>query len=270
MKDRILAFVILWTLLVILPLVFGQWGVFALILLFGIGTQVEFIGLLRKMQLPVEKRVAIPGLVALLAGFILLPPWIAPPMAVLGLVFSGIVVATLLRGEVGQISNSLVYTLATVILIGLPMVCAILLQHEFDAGILLLLWVIAVAKFTDVGALLVGTYMGKHRMAPTLSPKKSWEGLAGGLAAAVFISVMFVLVFRGSLPAGLTVWHAAWMAIPLALAGVLADLLESAFKREAGVKDSGRIIPGIGGFFDLTDSALLAFPVGYFLIWLVV
>ena len=72
------------------------------------------------------------------------------------------------------------------------------------------------------------------------------------------------------MPESLSLFEAAWMALLITIAGVLADLTESAFKREAKVKDSGTIIPGIGGFLDLSDSMMLAFPVAYFLTWLII
>ncbi|MEX0326662.1 MAG: phosphatidate cytidylyltransferase, partial [Puniceicoccaceae bacterium] len=132
------------------------------------------------------------------------------------------------------------------------------------------IWVVAVTKFGDVGALLTGMWIGKHRMAPAYSPKKTWEGLAGGVVLSILVSIGFVLLFEQWLPDSLTLVNAAWMALFITLAGVLADLSESAFKREAKVKDSGNMIPGIGGFLDLSDSMMLAFPVAYFLIWLVI
>jgi phosphatidate cytidylyltransferase len=139
-----------------------------------------------------------------------------------------------------------------------------------ETGLILPVWVVAVTKFGDVGALLTGMSIGKHRMAPAYSPKKTWEGLAGGILLSIAVSIAFVLWFGEWLPEGLTVLHAAWMAFFITLSGVLADLIESAFKREAKVKDSGGLVPGIGGFLDLTDSLLLAFPVAYFLVWLIV
>jgi phosphatidate cytidylyltransferase len=113
-------------------------------------------------------------------------------------------------------------------------------------------------------------WIGKHRMAPAYSPKKTWEGLAGGIVLSILVSIAFVHWLGPWMPENLTLVHAAWMALLITLSGVLADLIESAYKREAKVKDSGSLIPGIGGFLDLSDSMLLAFPVAYFLTWLVI
>jgi len=144
-------------------------------------------------------------------------------------------------------------------------VAAILMIQEF--GLMTTVWVIAVVKFGDVGALLTGMWLGKHRMAPAYSPKKTWEGLAGGVILSIIISVIYVAWFGAYLPVRLTLFWAGFLALFITLAGVLSDLIESAYKREAKVKDSGNIIPGIGGFLDLTDSIILAFPVAYFLVW---
>lgn len=136
------------------------------------------------------------------------------------------------------------------------------------SGLILALWLIVTAKFTDVGALVIGTLFGKHRLAPRISPLKSWEGVAGGILVAAAVSALFALAAGSSLPPGMSPGLAALLALPVAVAAVLADLLESALKRASGVKDSGRLIPGIGGIFDLTDSFVLVAPVGYFLLWL--
>lgn len=270
MKDRIIAFTILWAALICVPLFLGKWGAFALIALFSFGTLIE----LNRMLMQAGQ--ALDGLSVkvvwgiLLIALMTLPPAVMPPVALLYAAIAVLLAATLLRSSPGGIGKSAAGSLLALIMISAAFVPMILLLHEFPrSGFFLLVWIIAVAKFTDVGALLIGTWFGRHRMAPLLSPKKTWEGFAGGLGAAVIISCAFIASFAGQLPPGLTVLHGLWMALPIAVAGVLADLLESALKREAGVKDSGRIIPGIGGCFDLTDSALFAMPVGYALLWLI-
>jgi len=132
-------------------------------------------------------------------------------------------------------------------------------------ALLLGVWAIAAAKFADVGALLAGKFFGRTLFAPETSPKKTWEGVVGGLLTSVAVSVCFQLFFADALPTAFTPFMAAILAIPVAMAGIAGDLLESALKRAAGVKDSGTLIPGIGGVFDVTDSLVLALPVGYLL-----
>ena len=137
-----------------------------------------------------------------------------------------------------------------------------------DGRLILCLWVVAVAKFCDVGALLTGLAIGRHPMAPGISPKKTWEGAFGGVAVAMGVGALVAWLGRGVLPASLGPLRGALLAAPLAAVAIVSDLVESVVKRRADRKDSGGGIPGIGGFFDLIDSVILAAPVGYFLLGL--
>ncbi len=136
------------------------------------------------------------------------------------------------------------------------------------ARLVLLLWVVAVAKFCDVGALLTGLAIGRHAMAPGISPKKTWEGATGGVAVSMGIGALVFWLGRGVLPPGMQPLRGALLAAPLAAVAIVSDLVESVLKRRAVIKDSGAGIPGIGGIFDLSDSLILAAPVGYFLLGL--
>lgn len=117
----------------------------------------------------------------------------------------------------------------------------------------------------DSGAYYLGSRFGRRRMAPRISPKKSWEGLAAGVATTFFGVWVCRTVFFGELPLGLAVA----VAIVLAVAAPLGDLLESLIKRDVGVKDSSGLIPGHGGFLDRTDSVFFAAPLvlAVFLLW---
>ncbi len=132
--------------------------------------------------------------------------------------------------------------------------------------LVLCLWVVAAAKFCDVGALLTGLAIGRHPMAPQISPKKTWEGAAGGVAAAMAVGALVAWLGRGVLPASMGPLKAALLSAPIAAVAIVSDLVESVIKRRAALKDSGAGVPGIGGIFDLSDSLILAAPVGYFLI----
>lgn len=134
-----------------------------------------------------------------------------------------------------------------------------------DGRLLLAVWVIAVTKFCDVGALLTGMAVGRHQMSPHISPKKTWEGVAGGIVVAMLVGGFFAWAARAVFPATFSPLAAALIAAPVAAVGVTSDLIESVIKRRANHKDSGHTIPGIGGIFDLSDSLLLATPVAYFL-----
>ncbi|MDB6095306.1 MAG: phosphatidate cytidylyltransferase [Verrucomicrobia bacterium] len=131
--------------------------------------------------------------------------------------------------------------------------------------LLLCVWLIAVAKFCDVGALLSGMAFGRHKMAPVISPKKTWEGAIGGVLVSMGVGALVAWLARGQLPHHMTPAIAALLAAPIALVAIVSDLVESIIKRRAAIKDSGGGIPGIGGFFDLSDSLLLTAPLAYFL-----
>jgi len=132
-------------------------------------------------------------------------------------------------------------------------------------GLFLIVWLIAVAKFTDVGGLLVGNAIGRHKLAPHISPKKTWEGVVGGTALATAVGLALAVVFRPWMPPSFTLAKSVIIAIPISAASILSDLIESAIKRFSGQKDSGHVIPGIGGAFDLVDSLVLTAPLGYLL-----
>jgi phosphatidate cytidylyltransferase len=151
----------------------------------------------------------------------------------------------------------------------------------------LILFLLA-AKFTDIGAYFTGSFFGKHKLIPWLSPGKSWEGLAGGLAVAAGICALFVFVGNPEghetlAPAWLggpepLAWWTAWMFLPLkpwqgaifgavvGLVGQFADLCESLLKRSANLKDSGALVPEFGGVLDMIDSLLLSAPVAAILL----
>ena len=135
-----------------------------------------------------------------------------------------------------------------------------------DGRILLCAWLVIVAKLCDTGALLAGLLAGRHPLAPQISPKKTWEGAAGGVAAAMLAGAATAWLARGELGPYLSPLRAALVALPVAVAAIISDLIESILKRQADIKDSGGAIPGIGGVFDVTDSLLLAAPIGYVLL----
>ncbi len=124
------------------------------------------------------------------------------------------------------------------------------------------LYAVVVVKCSDIGAYTAGRLFGRHKLFPRLSPKKTWEGLAGGLVSAALASVVFSLAGGGALGVlAFSLPHALALGVLLALAGVAGDLFESQIKRAAGVKDSSALIPGNGGVLDVFDSLLFAAPV---------
>ena len=130
------------------------------------------------------------------------------------------------------------------------------LRAEPGAGQQSILWLLAVVWATDVGAIAAGRSLKGRRLAPRISPAKTWSGLTGGLAAAGFVGAAAAWITELASLAVLVI-----VSIGLALVSQLGDLAESAVKRHYGVKDSGALIPGHGGILDRVDGLLLAAPV---------
>ncbi len=140
--------------------------------------------------------------------------------------------------------------------------------NEGVAGVLMLLATITVVKFGDIGAYTVGRLIGRHKLAPHLSPGKTIEGAIGGLAASAF-GAWLVLAWIWPRAVGFKPIHVdvdEWLSfgILVGLAGMMGDLAESLLKRDAAMKDSSRWLPGFGGVLDIVDSLLFAAPVAYF------
>ena len=131
-------------------------------------------------------------------------------------------------------------------------------------GMFLMLYLIMVTKFTDMGAYAVGSLIGKHKMIPHISPAKSWEGLGG----AVLGGFVAAVVLLSTVPPGRLLplnWFHGLVLVPIiCFAAVTGDLAESLIKRCLAIKDTGHKFPGIGGILDLTDSLLFTAPVYYF------
>ena len=145
--------------------------------------------------------------------------------------------------------------------------------ERFHGGMVALFSMIAVVKFTDIGAYFGGKKWGKHKLAPVISPGKTWEGAASGLALGTAMAFLMLGPFARlmGLPS-----ERAWLpwiggaivyGVCVSIAGMIGDLTESLLKRDAGMKDSSTWLPGFGGVLDLLDSLLLAAPVAY-LLWI--
>jgi len=128
-------------------------------------------------------------------------------------------------------------------------------KHVDGDGHFYVLYFVLITKFSDVGAYSVGSLIGKHKMIPRISPGKTWEGFGGAIVVSTIASLLFVH-FAGSKMPAMNWGHAVVLGVVLSATAVVGDLIESLFKREAGVKDSGRI-------FDLLDSLLFNAPIMY-------
>jgi phosphatidate cytidylyltransferase len=130
-------------------------------------------------------------------------------------------------------------------------------------------WVILAIGCTfasDICAYLVGRAIGKHKLAPYISPKKTWEGSAGGALGAIVISILVVWGFGLPVSYG----EAVILGLLISAAGQIGDLIKSLFKRNTGVKDSSQAIPGHGGFLDRMDSQAFAGVAVYFYVFYLV
>jgi phosphatidate cytidylyltransferase len=120
-----------------------------------------------------------------------------------------------------------------------------------------------VPKCCDIGAYFTGRLLGRHRLAPILSPKKTWEGAAGGLLASV-LTALAVQSMGSAVPGGH--WATAGFGLTVGVAGLMGDLAESLIKRDCRQKDASQVMPGFGGVLDVVDSIIFAAPVAYW--WL--
>ena len=131
-------------------------------------------------------------------------------------------------------------------------------------GAFVLLWLLAVTKFTDMGAYLLGSLIGRHKMIPHVSPGKTWEGFVGALLFSQLAACGLYALFPTQL-ACLHSWgHVVVLGLILSVLAVIGDLAESIVKRAIHAKDSGKMLPGIGGSLDLIDSICFTAPALYF------
>ena len=147
--------------------------------------------------------------------------------------------------------------------IGLGLGSLLLLREMSAHGRLLAFGVVLTVFAADTVAYLTGRAAGRHKLAPRLSPKKTWEGLLGGAAAGIFVSFVSLYDTRHKY---LSVWQAIVLGVVVVAAAVIGDLFESALKRDLEVKDTGRLLGGHGGVLDRIDALLFAAPAAYFLV----
>jgi len=199
--------------------------------------------------------------------------WRSPLMLDAALVLGVIVLAwgQVLRNQVCL--NALSVTLWGLFYVGwMPAHFIMLRTQTGDLGPSLVTLLIVVVALSDSGAYFVGKSMGKHKLSPVISPNKTWEGAVGGIIFAVIGAAAAWYVDRHTdlvpMP-GWSLWEYTLTGILLAIAGQIGDLVESMMKRDAGVKDSGNLLPGHGGVLDRCDGYLFAGPMLYYLLaWL--
>ncbi len=268
MIKRILSTLALWTVVVLCVTFLGPTGGIWLVTAIAALTLRELYSLVEKMGLEPFDKFGMTLSVGLTLAPLYLEPYL-PLRAELFLALAVVLFSIRILGErnaanrvetlgwsvfgVAYIPFMLHYLVRIILIPG---------AHPLN-GMMLTIWLIAVSKFCDTGALLAGLAFGKHRMAPNISPKKTWEGAVGGILSSVLVGAFFAWEFSAYLPKNFTPWAAAVIAVPIAALAIVSDLIESIIKRRADIKDAGKAIPGIGGIFDLSDSLILTAPLGY-------
>ena len=235
----------------------GGWWIVALGAVAGVIALHEYFGMIRELR-PVALAgfaglalallgVQLGGIEWMLAGF----------LATLGLAF-GLFLVSRTRTSATVAVGSTVLGAGW---IGLGLGYLILLRGLPEHGRLAAFTVIIAVFAADTAAYFTGRLVGRHRMAPTLSPGKTWEGFVAGMATAVFVA--FVALYRTGFVDG---WRSIALGFVIALTAALGDLFESALKRDMHVKDSGRLLAGHGGMLDRIDALLFAGIASYYAI----
>lgn len=268
MQKRALSFVFLWTIVGLALLIFGiQAGVW-LIAILALFTQLELYQLFERMGLR-----PLTNLGSLCAPIIILGTYyvdgIDAGTNIFSMCFIALIFVIILKDLKAGRLRSFIPTLFGLLYVPYMLhffikIAKIVELNGYTHGtaIFLVIWIVAVAKCTDVGGLLIGSKIGRTPLS-VISPKKTIEGAVGGIVFAMLVGLLILGVFNTYAPEKFNWGRSLFIAIPISIASIASDLIESALKRQANVKDSGTSIPGIGGIFDLTDSLILTAPLGY-------
>ncbi len=146
------------------------------------------------------------------------------------------------------------------------MLSYVYLIRDMENGLILVLMIFVSSWGNDTCAYLVGRAIGKHKMSPILSPKKSVEGLIGGIVGAGLLGLAFGAIYNANMAESANIWLFAFIGAVCALPAVVGDLAASAIKRNNDIKDYGKLIPGHGGIMDRFDSIIFVAPIMYYLI----
>jgi phosphatidate cytidylyltransferase len=275
---RLISSVVLWT-IVITGLFSGNKFIsdslfLGIIILLALAGLVEFYGILEKRDLVCFKWWGVAGGMLLMVGtFLNLTGKLGtsgPPSRVNDFETTFLILFVLglcLRQFFSKSNTAGILAISTTLfgLMYVPWLLNFIQKINFFPGVdghYYLLYFVLITKFSDTGAYAVGSLFGKHKMIPRISPGKTWEGFAGAILVSMLASIIFTR-FAGDKMPGMNFIHAIILGAILAVCAVVGDLIESLFKREAGVKDSGKFFPGIGGILDLLDSLLFNAPIMY-------
>lgn len=226
----------------------GGWFFYALVLLAGAAMLFEW----QRLGLGVEHRLSLGIAIGWLAVALALAVEARAGLGLVMLAVGAFIAGFVRRQHFGWLFAGFLY-------IGLPCLSLLWLRQTGEGGLLAVLWVLVVVWATDTGAFFAGRAIGGPKLIPKISPNKTWAGLIGGMVVAALAGGVIA-----SLEGMQHYDHAAWQfGVFAALVAVVAqagDFFESYLKRRAGVKDSGRLIPGHGGALDRLDGLLFAAP----------
>jgi phosphatidate cytidylyltransferase len=235
----------------------GGWSMFALAAVAAVAGLHELYWMGRTLR-PVVLAGYLGALATLLGAALGGPEW------ALGGLFSTLALAFIFKGVSATRQSTTVSVSLTVLgaaWIGLGLAHAVLLRDISEHGVLAAFTVLLAVWAGDAAAYGIGLLFGRHKLAPTVSPGKTWEGLAAGTAAT--IAVTFVALYKAGF---LSIPESLVLGVAIAIAGPLGDLFESAIKRDMDVKDSGRLLGGHGGMLDRLDALLFSWVAAYYVI----
>lgn len=178
--------------------------------------------------------------------------------------FLAVTVVLLLRNHSKIGFEKVAFSVCATLGVSLSFLCIILLRNNFDkTGLFYILIAFGGAWFADTGAYFSGRFFGKHKLCPVISPKKTIEGLIGGVISNILLICLAAFVYGKFVDVTVNYLALSILAVVIAFAGVAGDLTASVIKRQSGIKDYGNIIPGHGGIMDRFDSILLTAPAVY-------
>jgi phosphatidate cytidylyltransferase len=228
----------------------------------------EFYSLTKKLELKADAGIGYVGAIALFTGFVFDAPAKQPDLmlATIALFIVALLASQMFRFRVdfskmlAGVGVTLLGVMYVAFLGGFLVATRMGFEQRPNLSTHLLGYFILVIFASDTGAYFTGRAIGRHKLAPSISPGKTYEGLAGGLVAACAVATLATWWFFPELPYQ---WSIS-LAVVLTGIGVLGDLAESALKRGSGAKDAASILPGHGGFLDRLDSLLFGAPILYY------
>jgi phosphatidate cytidylyltransferase len=233
----------------------------------------ELSAILKDKGIPSSKRVNTTAAIAGLLVSTIVPDDLSglTAVAIVGSAAVGVLVLALLFHSRRRSTQGLVAAAGGALLcfvyLGLMFGFILAIRRESSAWVLL--WVLLVVKSCDIGAYFTGRSIGRHKLIPWLSPGKTWEGLGGGVVLAALVGAGGLAVLARLDQPVPPVWTGLIAGVLFGVTGQAGDLIASMFKRDAGRKDSSRLLPGFGGVLDVLDSPLLVAPAAFWWVYLV-